>query len=58
MQPAVRLSPQDMLKHLGHRLALLLPCLLALIVSLLEAACAPLQAQVSCLALHHGRRFH
>ncbi len=39
---------QDMLKHLGHRLALLLPCLLALIACLLEAACAPLQAQVSC----------
>ena len=46
-QAAVGPSSQDMLKHLGHRLALLLPCLLALVACLLEAACAPLQVQVS-----------
>ena len=37
---------QDSLKHLGHRLALLLPCLLALIVNMLEAACLPLTSPV------------
>jgi hypothetical protein len=37
-----------MLKHLGHRLTLLLPCLLAMIVCMLEAACAPLTLGVRC----------
>ena len=33
---------EDLLKHLGHRLAPLLPVILALILTLLEAACAVL----------------
>ena len=33
-------------KHLGHRLAPLLPVILALVLTVLEAACAPIAAQV------------
>ena len=43
-----RACEQDMLKHLGHRLTLLLPCLLAMVVSMLEAACASLTSRVRC----------
>ena len=37
---------EDLLKHLGHRLAPLLPVILALLLTVLEAACAPIAAQV------------
>ena len=47
---------EDLLKHLGHRLAPLLPVLIALIITVLEAACAPIAALVRLLhpALYPG----
>ena len=36
----------DLLKHLGHRLTPHLPALLALVLTVLEAACAPVAALV------------
>ena len=37
---------EDLLKHLGHRLAPLLPVVLAMVLTVLEAACAPIASQV------------